>query len=216
MLRLLLFISFLGMTMAGWAGPENDDDEASSSSGSEQHAFLDLFLEYMDVRYQQVSSDEILYVAVRQQKLFHIADSQVVRAYDISTAAEGVGNQWGSNKTPPGLHMIRERIGEGVPEGGVFKARRYTGDTAEVLKEPAHSREDLVTSRILWLDGLEEGVNKGGDQDSYRRYIYIHGTPEEGLIGRPVSHGCVRMRNADVIDLFQKVSEGTPVVILDN
>ncbi|MFQ6092176.1 MAG: L,D-transpeptidase family protein, partial [bacterium] len=101
----------------------------------------------------------------------------------------------------------------GAKIGAIFKSGLNTGEIAKIYTDSTDVQEDLITSRIMWLEGLEAGINKGRDIDSYDRRIYIHGTPEEGLIGVPVSHGCIRMRNKDVIELFDLVSKGTLVEI---
>jgi len=152
-------------------------------------------------------------VSIAAQRLYLLQDGRLLKTYPVSTSAFGYGAQEGSNQTPLGLHRIRAMIGEGEPLGMIFKARKPTGRIANIIKDPIDVPEDDVTTRIMWLEGLEPGVNQGGKVDSYRRYIYIHGTPEEGLIGRPASHGCVRMYNADVVDLFARVDEGTLVYI---
>ena len=152
-------------------------------------------------------------VAIEAQRLYLMQDGRLLKAYPVSTSAFGPGSQEGSNQTPLGLHQIKQKFGENEPEGMVFKARKPTGRMANIIAEPRDVPEDDVTTRIMWLDGMEPGVNQGGKVDSYKRYIYIHGTPEEGLIGRPASHGCVRMLNADVVDVFNKLPEGTLVYI---
>ena len=152
-------------------------------------------------------------VAIEAQRLYLMQDGRLLKAYPVSTSAFGPGAQEGSNQTPLGLHQIKQKIGENEPEGMIFKARKPTGRMANIIAEPRDVPEDDVTTRIMWLDGMEPGVNQGGKVDSYKRYIYIHGTPEEGLIGRPASHGCVRMLNADVVDVFNKLPEGTLVYI---
>ncbi|MFZ5466863.1 MAG: L,D-transpeptidase family protein [Pseudomonadota bacterium] len=152
-------------------------------------------------------------VSIAAQRLYLLQDGRLLKTYPVSTSAFGPGSQEGSNQTPLGLHRIRTMIGEGEPLGMVFKSRRPTGRIADIIKDPIDVPEDDVTTRIMWLEGLEPGINQGGRVDSYRRYIYIHGTPEEGLIGRPASHGCVRMYNADVVDLFARLGEGTLVYI---
>ncbi len=124
------------------------------------------------------------------------------------------GSQVNSFKTPLGRHKISEKIGEGLPEGAILKGRRWTGAIANIIKEPIDTEFDVVTSRILWLTGLEEGKNLGSGVDSKSRYIYIHGTAEEGLIGKPASDGCVRMYNSDVISLFNSVNIDTEVWII--
>jgi len=137
----------------------------------------------------------------------------LIREYPISTARNGLGEQCGSYCTPRGRHRIAERIGAGQPLFAVFKARVPTGEIWSRDLEANEPDRDWILTRILWLDGLEEGRNKGGQQDTHDRYIYIHGSNEEHLIGQPVSHGCIRMKNADVAELFDLVEEGTEVVI---
>ncbi|MDD3610539.1 MAG: L,D-transpeptidase [Halothiobacillaceae bacterium] len=153
-------------------------------------------------------------VSIGEQRLFLFEGSQLVARYPVSTATKGAGNRAGSDQTPLGLHRVAEKFGEEAPEGMIFKARRPTGEVAHILKAAVDVPEDHVTTRILWLDGLEPGVNKGPGIDSKSRFIYIHGTPEEGLIGQPASHGCVRMRNADVIALFDRLPVGARVSII--
>lgn len=134
----------------------------------------------------------------------------MVKSYPVSTSKYGIGSQAGSNKTPLGRHHIEKKIGDGAPPGMIFKGRQNTGKIAKI---DAEGTKDLVTTRIMWLKGLEPGKNSGRGIDSYQRYIYIHGTAEEYKIGQPASHGCVRMYNSDVIDLFNRVKEGTEVYI---
>ena len=124
-----------------------------------------------------------------------------------------LANQELTIKTPLGAHVISEKIGKGAKIGSVFKARKFTGEVVEPITERIDIKEDVITTRILWLDGLEKGRNKGGNVDSKSRYIYIHGTAEEGLIGEPASLGCIRMKNMDVIKLFNRVRKGTQVLI---
>lgn len=167
---------------------------------------------------QMLPETPYLWVSVSEQKMFYKQQDQVLATYPISTAEKGIGNRSGSLQTPVGLHRVAERFGAGAALGTWFKARQSTGRIVEILTEPKKADGDYVTTRILWLQGLEAGVNQGRDAegnvvDSYRRYIYIHGTPEEGLIGQPASHGCIRMLNADVIELFEKVPTGTLVYI---
>lgn len=161
------------------------------------------------------SNQPYVVVAIGAQKLYLMQGGRLLKAYPVSTSAFGPGAQEGSNQTPLGLHRIKQKIGEGEPLGMVFKARKPTGRIADIIREPKDVPEDDVTTRIMWLEGLEPGVNQGGKVDSYKRFIYIHGTPEEGLIGRPASHGCVRMFNEDVIELFNKLPEGTLVYITE-
>ena len=152
-------------------------------------------------------------VSDRQQKLFLVKTGKILQEYPISTSRYGIGSEAGSNKTPQGKHKIIKKIGDGAPVGTIFRSRLNTGKIATIYTDTTDLEQDDVTTRILRLTGLEKGINQGGNVDSFQRYIYIHGTPEEGLIGRPASHGCIRMRNADVIQLFNTVEEGTLVII---
>ncbi len=148
-------------------------------------------------------------VVVNQQRLYLMEKNHSIRSYPISTSRFGVGFRRDSFKTPLGIHRVYRKIGEGVPLGGIFVGREFTG---EVIAFP--SAGDLITTRILWLEGLEEGKNRGGEVDTKERFIYIHGTPEEYLLGKPASKGCIRMGNRDIAELFDMVEEGTPVLIL--
>lgn len=153
-------------------------------------------------------------IKISEQRLYVLQNRRVMSLYSVSTSRHGTGNQAGSYKTPLGVHRIAEKIGDGCRAGEIIKARKPTGRLAAIIAEPYSMEQDAITTRILWLEGLESGVNLGADVDSYARYIYIHGTPEEGLIGQPASIGCIRMKNADIIDLFNSVDEGTLVHIL--
>lgn len=170
--------------------------------------------EYLSLKYKNKSFEKYMYVSVKYQRLYLIVNDSTIRKYSISTAKKGIGCKANSNKTPSGLHTIKRKIGEDVPEGGILESRIYTGKVAEILIDKQNADKDYVTTRIMWLAGEEPGINKGRNLDSYNRYIYIHGTPEEGYIGEPASHGCIRMTNKDVIELYEFVDEGTPILIL--
>ncbi len=137
----------------------------------------------------------------------------VLERYAVSTALLGLGEQHGSGCTPRGRHTIRMKLGSGCPENTVFVARRPTGEiyTAELAR--AYPDRDWILTRILWLTGCEVGRNRGGTVDTLRRYIYLHGCPDCEPMGVPRSHGCVRMRNRDIVALFDRVVPGTPVSI---
>ena len=141
--------------------------------------------------------------------------ARVLAAYPVSTARNGPGERMNSECTPRGRHAIAEKIGDGAEPGTVFVGRVPTGEIYTPALAAAHPGRDWILTRILWLEGLEEGVNRGGEVDSKARYIYIHGTPEETDMTRPGSRGCVRMRNADLVALFARVGVGTPVTIRD-
>ena len=140
------------------------------------------------------------------------AGSEVAR-YPVSTALNGAGEFSGSYCTPRGLHIVRARIGAGLPINSVLVGRRPTGEIYHPDMSLVEPGRDWILSRIFWLSGCEPGFNRLGECDSMRRYIYIHGTPDETFAQVPASHGCIRMRNADVIELFDQVPACTPVMI---
>ena len=152
-------------------------------------------------------------VDISEQRLYLIENSLIKASYPISTSKYGEGSIENSFKTPLGEHSIKEMIGEEAEINTIFTSRINTKRSATIIDQFEDTDNDYVTSRIMWLDGEEEGFNKGGNVDSYRRYIYIHGTHEEGLIGTKASHGCIRMFNYDVIELFNLVNIGTKVLI---
>lgn len=170
--------------------------------------------DYINIKYQR-SFDSYLFVSVKRQKIFYIKNGDVEKIFLISTAKKGLGQEIHSEKTPEGLHQIKQMIGSNLPKDAILREREYSGEIATIYTDETDVEDDFVTSRIMWLEGLESGINRGGNVDSYSRYIYIHGTPEEGLIGKPASHGCVRMKNSEVIELFDLVQVNTPVLILN-
>ena len=170
--------------------------------------------EYLNLKYKNRSFETFMYVSVKHQRLYLIKSDSTIRRYTISTASNGIGSKANSYKTPPGLHTVKRKIGATVPYGGILASRVYTGKVAKILTDKTKANADYVTSRIMWLQGEEPGINKGRNMDSYKRYIYIHGTAEEGYLGEPASHGCIRMKNTDVIELFDLVQEGTPILVL--
>ncbi len=141
------------------------------------------------------------------------ADSTVLRRYRVSTALNGAGECKDSGCTPRGRHRIRARIGGGLPIRSVFVGRRPTGEIWSEALSAAQPARDWILSRVLWLSGLEPGRNRLGKVDSMQRYIYIHGTPDTEPMGVPRSHGCVRMRNRDMLELFELVDTSTEVDI---
>ncbi|MDR2195262.1 MAG: L,D-transpeptidase [Gallionellaceae bacterium] len=153
-------------------------------------------------------------ITIPSQTLELFADSgELLRRYSVSTATNGAGEENGSYCTPRGKHIIRAKIGAGQPANAVFVARRPTGEIYTPELGAQHPRRDWMLTRIMWLCGREPGYNRWGSCDTMRRYIYIHGMPDEAPVGQPGSHGCVRMRNADVMELFDLVSAGTFVEI---
>jgi L,D-transpeptidase YbiS len=152
-------------------------------------------------------------INLETQYLDLLENDVVLLTYPISTATNGSGEHVGSGKTPRGLHEVRELIGHGMPSGAVFVARQWTGEVCTPELQAGNPERDWMLSRLIWLAGLEVGKNCGGDVDTFARYIYIHGTPDSEPVGEPLSHGCIRMRNADVIALFDLVDTGTLVRI---
>ena len=162
------------------------------------------------------SAEDCIVVSIDQQKLWLIR-GQDCETYVVSTARAGRGCVEDSHQTPDGLHQVGEKIGAGAVPGTVFKARQSTGKLAS---EWATSEDNLITSRILWLDGLEPGHNQGVAcdgkvVDTKRRFVYIHGTNQSAKLGQPNSHGCVLLSDPDVIRLFDLVPVGTRVLIRD-
>lgn len=155
-----------------------------------------------------------LIVNITQQKLYALdAQNKLQCEYAISSSRFGVGNQNGSFKTPLGEHSIAQKIGAGCAADEVFIGRQPQGQLAALMDSMQALPEDIITARILRLQGQQDGINKGEGIDSYQRYIYIHGTADETTIGRPMSHGCIRMFNQDVIELYDLVDEGCRVTI---
>jgi len=151
-------------------------------------------------------------VDVDLQLLQVYKNHSLTASYPISTAKNGLGNKDGSYQTPAGFHEIAEKIGVDQPINMLFKARQAIGELAKI-DDPIYVAQDTITSRILWLSGLEQGINLGGRVDTKQRYVYIHGTADEAHLGQAVSHGCIRMKNSDVIELFQMVDDQTIVYI---
>jgi len=153
-------------------------------------------------------------VDISRQTLELLDDSgSLLRRYAVSTALNGAGEESGSHCTPRGVHVIRAKIGAGQPANTVFVRRRPTGEIYTPQLGEQFPGRDWILTRILWLSGCEPGYNRHGSFDTMRRYIYIHGTPDERELGVPASHGCVNMRNADLLELFELVGVGTMVHI---
>ena len=152
-------------------------------------------------------------ICIASQELTVYEDGNRVQSYPVSTAKNGAGELMGSECTPTGWHRIRAKIGEGQPLYAVFTGRRPTGEIYSPELGKQYPKRDWILTRILWLGGLEPGKNRYGKVDTAWRYIYIHGSPDELMTGKPDSHGCIRMLNADVLDLFNRVDAGFKVYI---
>ena len=178
-------------------------------------ASQEFILKIKKILVDKLSQDKInkyLIIQASTQKLYLIDNDKISFESSVSTSKNGLGNNNGSYKTPLGLHRIKEKIGQKESIYTIFESRQPTKTKYDLQNIPD---KDLITSRIIWLDGIEKGINLGGEVDTFSRYIYIHGTPHENQIGTPVSHGCIRMKNDEIINLFQMVDIGTPVVIID-
>lgn len=167
-----------------------------------------------DAATPQIAMPQIKVSLIRQVLDLVRADGTTA-AYPVSTSRYGAGELSGSFQTPRGQHVVRAMIGAGLPEGAVFVGRRFTGEIYSAELAATDTRRDWILTRILWLSGCERGFNRLGKVDSMRRFIYIHGTPDTEPMGYPASHGCVRMRNADLLDLFDSVTPGCPVTITE-
>lgn len=153
----------------------------------------------------------ILIVSIAGQTVSLFEQTRFVKSFACSTSRFGIGQAAGSNRTPLGLHRIAEKIGAGRPAGTVFKGRKIIGHTSQPELADA-----TITTRILWLEGLEPGFNRGGHVDTHDRYIYIHGTADQTSLGRPASHGCIHLADADLIPLFDRLPGGTLVWISES
>ena len=152
-------------------------------------------------------------VSIAGQQLKLIDDGQCITSYTVSTAKNGPGEKYGSECTPRGRHIIRAKIGAGAPLNTVFKGRRPTGEIYSDDLARQHPQRDWILTRILWLSGCEPGKNRLGENDTMRRYIYIHGCPDSDTLGKPGSHGCIKMHNSDIVDLFDRIEAGVEVQI---
>jgi len=155
----------------------------------------------------------LIKVNIANQELIYTGNDNVIRKYSVSTALNGAGEKINSECTPTGAHIIRAKIGTSCDAGSVFIGRRLTGEIYSTALRQQFPDRDWILTRILWLSGLEVGTNRLGDVDTMRRYIYIHGCPDEDVMGTPSSHGCIKMKNTDMIELFDIVTIGTKVMV---
>ena len=160
-------------------------------------------------------SNRYIQVSIAEQRLQLIEDGHTLMDVSVATAKNGPGERSGSECTPRGMHKIRAKIGDKLPSNTVFVGRRPTGETYNPSMRARFPNRDWILTRILWLSGLESGKNRWDDVDTMRRFIYIHGCPDDDSMGVPSSHGCIKMRNSDVISLFDLVETGTRVNIME-
>ena len=170
----------------------------------------------IEKKYPSHTFSNFIYVDINKQKLFLLDNRVTIKKYNISTSKRGVGNKSNSLQTPIGLHKIKSKYGQGVPIGGILDHRKFNGEIASINLDTTSTAIDIICTRVIRIIGLEDGVNKGGEVDTYLRKIYLHGTNEEGLIGKESSHGCIRMKNQDIVDLFDRVRKDMLIVMLDN
>jgi L,D-transpeptidase YbiS len=159
------------------------------------------------------SKQYIIHIHIPSQLLNVYHDDRLEKSYIISSARKGLGEVYASEQTPRGWHIIRAKIGRSCAINTVFVARRPTGEVYNAELGISYPNRDWILTRILWLSGLEPGKNRLHDVDTMRRYIYIHGTAQEHLLGKPVSHGCIRMANHHILELFDFIPIGTKVLI---
>lgn len=153
-------------------------------------------------------------ISIASQRLVYFEQGQEKAVFGVSTGLNGVGNLKNSGQTPLGSHIIRAKIGQNMPINTVFVGRRPTGEVFNEDLAKQFPDRDWILTRILWLSGTQKGINRLGEVDTMQRYIYLHGTPDSEPMGQPLSHGCIRMRNTDIIKLFDLVTVGCPVEIL--
>lgn len=152
-----------------------------------------------------MSDLDLLHISIADQALYGFRAGRLQLSLPVSTAFNGVGELNGSGCTPRGLHQVRAKIGAGLPLAAVLRGRRWTGEVWSPELHEQFPGRDWILTRVLWLSGLELGRNRQGDVDTFRRYIYLHGTPDTEPMGTPLSHGCIRLRNADMLALFERV-----------
>ena len=176
----------------------------------------ELFIDYISAKYPYEQLNNFIYIGVKRQRLYLFESNLISKIYTVSTSRKGAGNKRSSNKTPLGLHYIHEKIGANAPIGSLFINKKNTNRIVKIDSINPNQKSVLITSRLLSLMGKEDNINKGKGVDSYRRGIYIHGTNNEKSIGKPSSLGCIRMKNNDIVELFNRVDNQIPVFLFNN
>ena len=174
------------------------------------HYFILIFISLISF---SISASFSIDISISEQRLYLYENKEIIRSYPVSSSAYGEGQIENSLKTPLGMHEVKTKIGTNVDKYHFFVSREHIPQKVSIIDRDIDSDDDFITSRIMWLSGLSEGFNKGTNVDSFKRYIYIHGTHEEGLIGKKASHGCIRMLNHDVLELYELIPEETTVNI---
>ncbi len=210
-------LSFLLFSLVFLMNCSNDSPKKrikKQSLGDENSFFQrETSIEKLQSQFGLTSSQFAIIISILNQKLYLVKGNEIVRAYSISSSKYGIGNKAGSNRTPLGTHRIAKKTGKGKKPGTILNYGPDRGKITQIYTDSTDVEMDFITTRILRLEGLQKGINKGQGIDSYKRHIYIHGTQEEGLIGKAASHGCIRMKNEDIIELFDIVEFGTLVEI---
>lgn len=209
--KLIAILILLSVSFSSWSQLMKEDTDPYLNRST-----AEFLKDYLSIKYPKREFKDFVYVGVKRQELYLFREGNLIKVFNVSTSKNGAGSVSGSEMTPVGLHKVNGKYGKDVPENGILKHKKYTGETAGIEYRPIPINKDLITTRVITIEGLERGINKGGDLDSYNRRIYIHGTAEEGLIGQPASHGCVRLKNKDIMDLFDLLSKEMYVVILNN
>ena len=173
----------------------------------------DIKIIFSEYSHENLNKNYFIFINIFSQSLTLFQDFKEIAKYKVSTSLFGEGSEMGSNKTPLGAHFIKEYIGQDSEPLTIFEARIPTNKKTNIISDCIYSKEDIISSRILWLEGLEEGKNKGFKVDTFQRYIYIHGTPHIDKLGEPESHGCIRMSDDNVITLFNSIKYNTLVLI---
>ena len=176
----------------------------------------ELIVDYISSKYPKEKLDNFIYIGVKRQKLYLFEANIISKIYKVSTSNKGAGNEISSYKTPLGLHFVYEKIGDNAPIGTLFINKKNTNKIVEIDSLTLHQNKDEITTRLMSIMGKELNVNKGGSVDTFKRGIYIHGTSNEKSIGQPSSHGCIRMKNNDIIELFNSVDKQIPVFLFNN
>lgn len=186
------------------------------SQNTKEEIISELIVDYISSKYSKEKLDNFIYIGLKRQRLYLFEANIISKIYKVSTSIKGAGNEISSYKTPLGLHCIYEKIGDNAPIGTLFINKKNTNKIVKIDSLSTHQNKDEITTRLMSLMGKELNINKGGSVDTFKRGIYIHGTSNEKTIGQPSSHGCIRMKNNDIVELFNCVDKQIPVFLFNN
>ena len=186
------------------------------SQNTKAEIISELIVDFISSKYSKEKLDNFIYIGIKRQKLYFFEANIISKIYKVSTSLKGAGNEISSYKTPLGLHFIYEKIGNNAPIGTLFINKKNTNKIVEIDSLTLNQNKDEITTRLMSLMGKELNINKGGRVDTFKRGIYIHGTSNEKSIGKPSSHGCIRMKNNDIIEIFNSVDKQIPVFLFNN